>query len=247
MPSNRKNKPVAGREARQFRIPFNWRRSLVLALHALREAGLIGRSIVVLVGSFAQGAATWRSDVDLLVLLKDGRPASIKVPFGVHLRFEDLDQFSHRLARGDDYVVAAVRFGKVLHDGLDSWKVVREQMKSASWPNWKDKIRPAERRIRLGKMLMGTGDLDAAAEEYLLGATQISRAILLRHGIYPFSRVKLPKQLISIGRADLAGDIRILIEGKCEQAELRRIGGNLQRILTREAGEPNQGKLNSSR
>ena len=47
---------------------FNWRRSLALSLHALREAGLLEHSIMVLIGSFARFAASLAAcDADQLV------------------------------------------------------------------------------------------------------------------------------------------------------------------------------------
>lgn len=229
----------AARQSEERQMKFNWRRSLALALHALREAGLLKGSVVVLIGSYAHGATTWRSDVDLLVLLKDIRRPKLKVPFGVHLHFEDIDKFRHRLAEGDDYVIGALKFGKVLHDRLNLWESLREQVNTARWPDWRHKISQAERRIRLGDKLLGTGDLDAATEEYLLSATQISRAMLLRHGIYPLSRMELPKQLLALGQSDLAADIQRLIEGECEEEQLRRIAGDLQRALALEGAKAN--------
>lgn len=221
-------------ESEQRRMKFNWRRSLALALNALGEVGLLSRSVVVLIGSYAHGAATWRSDVDLLVLLREDRRPKLKVPFGVHLHFEDMENFRRRLAEGDDYVISALRFGKLLHDRLNVWESLRQQMNTARWPDWQEKIKQAEQRMRLADNLLGTGDIDAATEEYLLSATQISRAMLLRRGIYPLSRLELSKQLLAVGQNKLAVDIQKLIEGECREGQLRRIAGDLQRVLASE-------------
>lgn len=239
MAQRRRSEQGATAQGERRQMNFNWRRSLALALHALREAGLLGGSVVILIGSYAHGATTWRSDVDLLVLHRNARRPKLKVPFGVHLHLEDVDKFRRRLAQGDDYAISALRFGKLLHDRLHVWESLRQEADRAKWPDWRDKISRAERRIRLGDRLLATGDIDAATEEYLLGATQISRAILLRLGIYPLSRLELSKQLRAVGQKSLAADIQRLIEGECQALQLRRIADDLQRALPSEAVEVN--------
>ena len=226
-------------EVPRRQMNFNWRRSLALVLHALREAGLLRDSVVVLIGSYAQGATTWRSDVDLLVLYRNARRPKLKIPFGVHLHSEKVDRFRRRLAQSDDYAISALRFGKVLHDRLNVWESLRQEADGAKWPDWRDKMSQAERRISLGDKLLATGDIDAATEEYLLGATQISRAILLRRGIYPLSRLELSTQLRAVGQRSLAADIQRLIEAQCRAIQLRRIAGNLQQALASEAAGRN--------
>ncbi|MBI3781212.1 MAG: nucleotidyltransferase domain-containing protein, partial [candidate division NC10 bacterium] len=101
---------------------FNWRRSLTLSLHVLREAGLLKHSVVVLIGSYARGARISRSDVDLLVLLQEPNRPKLRVPYGIHLQFEDIERFCRRLEEGDDYVIAALKFGKLLHDSDNLWE-----------------------------------------------------------------------------------------------------------------------------
>ena len=232
LPKMSKTEAAMASEERQG---FNWRRSLALSLHALREAGLLKRSVVVLIGSFARGAQTWRSDVDLLVLLQEPKRPKLKAPNGIHLQFEDIEKFRRRLREGDDYVIAALRFGKLLYDSGNLWKELRQQMKSGSWPDWRDKIKRAEHRIRLADELLVIDDIDAATEEYLAIATQISRAILLRHGEYPLSRPELSKQLLARGETTLAADIERLIEGKCDMEQLREIGRDLHAALALES------------
>ncbi|HLC04224.1 MAG TPA: nucleotidyltransferase domain-containing protein, partial [Anaerolineales bacterium] len=206
---------------------FNWRRSLALSLHALREAGLLKHSVVVLIGSYARGAQTSRSDVDLLVLLQEPKRPKLNAPYGIHLQFEDIERFRRRLEEGDDYVIAALKFGKPLHDSGNLWEELRQHLKSGIWPDWRDKIKQAERRIKLADELLVTDDIDAATEEYLAIATQISRAILLRHGEYPLARPELSKQLLAKGETTLAANIEKLIEGECDKEQLRKIASDL--------------------
>jgi len=221
---------MASRERRRL----NWRRSLALSLHALREAGLLKRSAAVLIGSYARGAPTRRSDVDLLVLLHEPRQSKLKAPYGMHFQFEDIERFRRRLRNHDDYAIAALRFGKLLHDSGNVWEELRQQLKSGIWPDWRDKIKQAQRRIKVADGLLLTDDIDAATEEYLVIATQISRAILLRHREYPLSRPELSKQLLARGETTLAESIEKLIQGECDQKQLRKIASDLHGALTPE-------------
>jgi len=233
----KRNRLGAVPESEERRTRINWRRCGALTLRALREEDLLKRAVVVLIGSYARGITTWRSDIDVLVLLHEPRRPKLKVPHGMHLHFEDIEKFAQRFAEGDDYVISSVRYGKLLYDRSNFWETLRQQLESARWPDSRDKIGHAERRIKLGNELLEMGDIDAATEEYLFGATQIARAILLRHGLYPLSRPELSKQLLDLGQSDLATDIQTLIEGKCGGGDLRRIARALTMALKRECAE----------
>ncbi len=219
-------------------VGLNWRRSLLIVFQVLRESGLLKDSIVVLTGSYAQGSETPRSDIDVLVV-RHNRSKGIRAPYGVHFKFEDLKNFRKRLAEGDDFIIDALKFGKLLHDALGLWEVMQEEMKNAKWPDWRDKIGQARRRIRLAEQLLKLGDFDAAEEEFLLTATQIARARLLRHGIFPMSRPQLSDQLLTIGEADLASELEELSEGTSGEAEIRTIGRKLRSALDEPRADAN--------
>lgn len=155
----------------------------------------------------------------------------------MHVHIEEKERFARQFAEGDDYAISAVRYGKLLYDRSNFWETLRQQVESVRWPDWRGKISHAERRIRVGNELLRMGDIDAATEEYLFGATQISRAILLRRGTYPLSRPELGKQLVAVGRGDLAADMEMLIEGKCEEGQLRKIASDLTMEIKRECTE----------
>lgn len=205
-----------------------------LTIRALRQAGLLNQAVVVLIGSYARNVETWRSDVDILVLLQQPLCPRLNIPDDVHLHFEDKEKFARRFVEGDDYAISSVKYGKLLHDESNFWGTLKQQLKNVKWPEWRDKISHAERRLKVGDELLEMGDIDAAIEEYLFGATQISRAILLKRGIYPLSRPELSGQLISIGQADLATQILALIRGKCEGVDLRKVSHNLTMTLKQE-------------
>lgn len=221
----------------EHRVRINWRRCGALTLHALSDAGLLKRAVVVLIGSYARGVPTWKSDIDILVLLHQPQRRKLKIPHGVHLHFEDIEKFRQRLDKGDDYVISSVRYGKLLYDRSNLWKTLLPRIESATWPESRDKIRHAERRIRLGNELLEMNDIDAATEEYLFAATQIARAILLRNKIFPLSRPELGNQLLDLGQGDLAADIQMLIEGECSKADLRRIAHDLALTIKHELSD----------
>jgi hypothetical protein len=168
------------------------------------------------------------------VLLQEPKRPKLKAPYGIHLQFEDIERFRRRLQKCDDYAIAALRFGKPLHDSGNLWEELRQQLKRGIWPDWRDKIKQAVRRIKIADELLVTDDIDAATEEYLAVATQISRAILLRHGEYPLSRPELGKQLLAKGETTLAASIEKLIEGECDKEQLRKIASDLHGALALE-------------
>ena len=94
--------------------------------------------------------------------------------------------------------------------------------------------RRSRSRLRADELLI-TDDIDAATEEYLAVATQISRTILLRHGEYPLSRPELSKQLLACGETMLAADLERLSDGECDKEQLRQIGRDLHAALALEA------------
>ena len=213
--------------------PVNWRRAIGLCLAQLDKARILKGSTVVLIGSYAHGSPSWRSDIDVLVLSQDDR-RRVTPPRGIHLQFMEPQRFGERLRRGDDYALAATRFGKVLHDGLRIWQRFREQLKSAQWPDWREKYRYARRRIQLARWLLDAGDVDAASEEYLLAATQLGRAQLLRRNIFPLSRPELSGQLHAAGEVRLEAVIESLLKPTISPEEIAGVGEYLESITREE-------------
>ena len=211
-------------------LGLNWRSALIHVLQTLREAHLLKGSIVVLSGSYAHGKATEGSDIDITVLERDSL-RRVKAPYGVHLRFEQLESFRERARRGDDYAIDILRFGQVIHDGLGLWPQLTDELKNAKWPDWRAKMKNANRRIRLADDLLTSGDIEAAREEYLLTATQVARAELLRKEVYPMSRPQLSEQLRCVGEFELAAHLDTLSEGDGQTEQLRRIGQNLRKLI----------------
>src|SRR6266511_4084935 len=131
------------------RTRINWRKCCALVLHALREGKLLRDAVIVLFGSYARNADTWRSDVDILVLHIKPQKTKLRVPSSVHLHWETFERFKQRLAEGDDFVISALRYGKLLYDRSDFWETQRRFAENAKLPDWANKLDHAERRIKL--------------------------------------------------------------------------------------------------
>ena len=76
------------------------------------------------------------------------------------------------------------------------------------------------KRIGMSRQLLDIGDIDAASEEMMFAASHVARAVLLKHGQFPLSRMELPSQLEAIS-ADLAQLLDRLVDGDLDSEELR--------------------------
>lgn len=209
----------------------NWRRLIALALRALREASILSDSLVLLVGSYARGVARPESDVDLLVLVPDLPATRPRLPAGIHLHFERLADVPKRLREGDDYLIAALRYGAAVYDRSHRVRQLRGLLAEAGWPDWRKKLDQARRRLAIADSLLEARDADAAAEEYLVAASHLSRAALLRAGTYPLARPELAGQLRQIGHDRLAEALESLIHGAVAERELRTAASHLRDVL----------------
>ncbi len=200
-------------------------------LDALKRAGLANTATVVLVGSGARGVRNPRSDIDILVLHDDGRRIRLKRPGDIHLQQVSRSKFLGRLENGDDYPSWALRLGVPLHDPDGWWaEQVAAELGSPHWPDWRAKVEHARKRMRMASELLDTGDVDAASEEFLFAASHVSRATLLRHGVFPLSRPELPSQVDS----DDPGLARLLVRligGAMDPADLRSVESLLDQRL----------------
>lgn len=225
-------------EGAELETKVNWRRCGALTLQAVREAGVLRTAVVVLIGSYARQIETWRSDVDILVLLRGNSFPKLKAPFGTHLHVASQEQFVQKVDGGDDYAISAVRYGALLYDRLGFWAELRRRLDHTVWPDWRNKIGHAKRRLALGDDLLEMGDLEAATEEYLFAATQIARAILLRNKVYPLSRPELSDQLVFLRRSNLAAELRDLIRGDLSEEQLREVAKDLKTAANLEETSP---------
>ncbi len=196
----------------------------------LVTAGVLKEATVVLVGSLARGAGTWRSDADFVVIT----PEPIRrwnPPIDVHLHFTTRRAFLEKLDQGNDFEAWAVRLGKVCLDPSGWWLSFMTDGRGQRWPDWRLKVNHARKRQSLARELLDIGDHDAAEEEYLMAAAHIARALLLRAGIFPLSRPEMPAQLREAGMAENAEVLDRLIQGTKEILELNGPAENIERQL----------------
>ena len=174
-------------------------------------------STVILMGSCARDVTHNRSDVDILVIRLDAHGDDCRIrldrPGNIDLQQDTRARFLRRLEEGDDYPAWALRFGVPIRDPEGWWdEQVRAERNNPHWPDWRPKIKLANRRLAVSYDLLGDGDTSAASEELMFAASQVARAILLKQGEFPLSRMELPLQLQSRS-PDLAEFLSKLISG----------------------------------
>ncbi len=169
-------------------------------LDVLETLGQANTSTVILMGSCARELTHDRSDIDILVIRPDehdgDRRIALDRPGHIDLQQDTRTRFLKRLEEGDDYPAWALRFGVPVRDPGCWWDgQVRAEKSNPHWPDWRLKIGQARRRLTMAEGLLDVGDMIAASEELMFAASQVARAILLKHGEFPLSRMELPSQL----------------------------------------------------
>ncbi|MHB0886115.1 MAG: nucleotidyltransferase domain-containing protein [Bacillota bacterium] len=192
-------------------------------LQRLRDLGELDTASVIVLGSVARGRQTPNSDIDFLVLTKSSTRRWVP-PIDVHLHLETRDEFLSRLRRGEDFEAWAVRFGVTVSDPSGWWESTRLNPDLRRiWPDWRNKVDQAEKRRRLAEQLLEDGDIEGAAEEYLMSASHLARAVLQKAGVFPLSRPEMPGQLDVLGQADLSRALTVLADRPTEAAKLRAV------------------------
>lgn len=191
-----------------------WRAYADWILRELKTAGMLDRAVLVLIGSVARGVQTWRSDIDLLLVLADEGRLGVRPPVDLHLQQESRARFLARLRAGDDYPAWALRYGRIIHDP-DCWWAAQAEIEKTSGPlpDWTPKIDLARKSLRWATDLLATGDREAFEEQCLYAASHLARATLLRRGVMPLSRPELAAQLREIGETAIAASLDALSRG----------------------------------
>lgn len=184
---------------------------------------------IVLIGSAARDMQTEKSDIDIL-LISDSKPILPSMRPNIHVHHQSKQEFLARLRERDDLAAWCVRYGIEIQDNGD-WARITSSAESKSWPDWKKKIVHATRRLTLCEMLLGTGDVDAAAEEALHAASHVARAILLQANTFPLSRPELIEQMHRIGQDRLSEIIRTLLYHECDSSFVGQVMLYLKKLL----------------
>ncbi len=166
---------------------------------------------IVLVGSAALQKMRRDSDIDFLVIGKNGRE---KIP-----QFENINvillserEFEVQYMKGDDFVVSALAFGKIIHDNGAFIKFFENPLPIFSQELIQEKIKYCEKveeRIYALLRLDATG----ARNELLYLALQVARIILLKNRIIPETKYDIASQVRVFDR-DIAKIIKDLLEMK---------------------------------
>lgn len=212
------------------KLPPRVKRHLADITDKLRKFGVLEESTIILVGSVARGTATWRSDIDFLVIASTPLPRW-RTTVDVSIILETRETFLRKLGEGNDLAVWAVRFGVLCIDPSGWWARVLSDVSAGLWPDWRLKVRHARKRQSVAARLLASGDWDAAEEEYLLTASHIARALLLQAHVFPLSRPEMPAQLVQVGLADDARLLDHLIRGTRNPNELQQIAISVEHRL----------------
>ena len=217
-------------------------------LDTLAALGKAGTSTVVLMGSCARDVTHDRSDVDILVIRPDEQGDDCRIrlirPGRIDLQQDTRARFLRRLKEGDDYPAWALRFGVPIQDPGGWWdEQIKAERNNPHWPDWRLKIKQARRRLAVSEDLLDAGDLNAASEELMFAASQVARAMLLKRGEFPLSRMELPCQLQSSSPKLAEFLSRLITVGGCglDSDALRHGGALVREELDQLQLEPDEG------
>jgi hypothetical protein len=139
----------------------------------LRRALDLGAKAVALTGSTVRARRTTMSDLDFMII---GERPDIS---GVH---EDVDVYAagarafwERLLAGDDYIQWTLRFGWVLHDDGILQAASDHIRESGLTPSAERKLAQAHRGLSLARLVLDSGDVDAAREQCRAALTTVAR------------------------------------------------------------------------
>ena len=213
-------------------VKASWRALIDDVLAELERLSELDAATVLLVGSVARHADTAASDIDVLVI-SPKQLKRVQTSPKAQVFMITRSRFLERLRGGDDFPHWVVRFGEVLSDKSRWWERLMRDPAIDTWPDWERKLNQAGARLSFASRLYASGDYDHAAEEFLLSARHLARAVLLKDRIFPLSQPELPKQLREQGCAELADLVDALADGSSDRAVLSRAERLLAEWLNR--------------
>jgi hypothetical protein len=164
-----------------------------------------------LTGSTARGTRTSISDLDYHVV-------GISIPHGdlpaeLDIHVVSAPVLRTRIEEGDDFTQWSLRFGRVIFDRgiVHESRCLIEQRHL--WPDVNRKAEQATKSLKIARMMVQSGDQDAAVEQVRTALTLVARWQLLLRREFPLSRGELPEQLRDLGSSDLAARLSATIAG----------------------------------
>ncbi len=185
----------------------------------LQRALSVGVEAVVLTGSTVRARRTAGSDLDFMVVGE--RPGLGGVDEDVDVYAAGAEAFWKRLVAGDDYIQWTLRFGCVLHDDGILRAASRYIEEKGLEPSAERKLIQARRGLSLARLVLESGDLEAAREQSRAALTIVARWLLIANGVFPLSRDELSDQVLALGYFDLAAALDRLIHVQPCRDELR--------------------------
>ena len=128
--------------------------------------------------------------------------------------------FWERLLAGDDYIQWTLRFGWILHDDGILQAASRHIQESGLTPSAERKLTQAHRGLSLARLVLDSGDAEAAREQCRAALTTVARWLLIANGVFPLSRDELSDQVLALGCSDLAAALHRLIHDQPRSDEL---------------------------
>ena len=162
---------------------------------------------IVLVGSAAAQKMKKGSDIDFIVI--GGNREKVPMFVNSNIILLSCSEFKERYAKGDDFVISALVFGKIIHDDTTFIKFFESPLPIFSEELIQEKIKYCEKLEERVYALLKT-DVDEARNELLYLALQAARIILLRNRIIPKTKHDIAPQVYEFDR-ELAKIIRKLL------------------------------------
>jgi hypothetical protein len=175
----------------------------------LERALALGAEAVALTGSTVRAKRTTGSDLDFMVVGE--RPDSSGVREDVDVYAAGAGAFWERLLAGDDYIQWTLRFGCILHDDGILKAASSHIEESGLAPSAERKLIQARRGLSLARLVLESGDVEAAREQCRAVLTTVARWLLIANGEFPLSRDEISDQLLGLDCSKLAMALRRLI------------------------------------
>lgn len=185
----------------------------------LQRALAIGAEAVMLTGSTVRAQRTAISDLDFMVVGE--RPDCSGVHEDVDVYAVSATAFWERLLAGDDYIQWTLRYGWILHDDGILHAASDSIQETGLAPSAERKLIQAHRGLGLARLVLDSGDVEAAREQCRAALTTVARWLLIANGVFPLSRDELSDQVLALGRFDLAAALHRLIHDQPRGEELR--------------------------
>jgi len=182
---------------------------------------------VVLVGSVAFNEQKKESDIDFLVIAEKK-----EIPYFENCNIVLLSEkeFKEKYLKGDDFIISALSFGKILYDTNIFIKFFENPLPIFSQEIIQEKIKYCEKLEERIYTLLKT-DQEKAQEELLYLALQTARIILLKNRVVPKTKYEIGEQVTPFDKK-LAETIENLLKKKelTEEKMLEYVGLCIDRI-----------------